>query len=341
MSLLDSLLAITSALVVGVLVPWGAMRMLLPVLRDTAHARMKNYRGRDVFLGLGVVWLVWAGGAMVAGIVLPVVFPGLRATLVLALAGLVALAGFSFGLVDDALGTREVRGFRGHVRAIMTGRLTTGGLKLVGISAASIGVAALLAVAAPWSRHVRPWGLRDVALVLLAAAAVALTSNFVNLMDLRPGRALKTYCVLACVGVVSVVFGLGPYTGELAVARGSITELTVFALMLLGPVFAVWRYDLGEEGMLGDAGANAMGAAVGVTIASGLPTSGLVAYAVVMLVLNLLSERLSFSAVIERTPVLAWLDSIGRRREHEVPEPPPEADDTRYDGPDDHDSREA
>jgi len=34
-------------------------------------------------------------------------------------------------------------------------------------------------------------------------------------------------------------------------------------IVLLGPVAAVWRYDLGERAMLGDAGANAAGALAG------------------------------------------------------------------------------
>ena len=60
--------------------------------------------------------------------------------------------------------------------------------------------------------------------------------------------------------------------------------------------------------MLGDAGANAIGAALGlgVVLACSFPVR--VAALVVVVVLNVLSERVSFSAVIARTPVLRELD---------------------------------
>ena len=134
------------------------------------------------------------------------------------------------------------------------------------------------------------------ALVLLAGAAIALTSNFVNLTDLRPGRALKVYSVLALCAVASAAVGLGPAVGlEDLSALGSSAGAVGLMLFLLGPVLAVWRYDLGERGMLGDAGANPMGAVAGLLIVAGLPAWGVVAYFAVMLALNLASERYSFS----------------------------------------------
>ena len=64
--------------------------------------------------------------------------------------------------------------------------------------------------------------------------------------------------------------------------------------------------------MLGDCGANALGAGTAAAAAGalGLPAR-LVALAVVV-ALNAASERVSFTAVIARTPALAWLDGLGR-----------------------------
>ncbi|MBI5232666.1 MAG: hypothetical protein HY876_10945 [Coriobacteriales bacterium] len=157
--------------------------------------------------------------------------------------------------------------------------------------------------------------------VVVAGAAIALTSNFMNLMDLRPGRALKLYMPFWLIGVLLTGSLTTPVMGGYApigeFAPTDVVSRAVLAIFSLGPVIAVWRYDLGERGMLGDAGANPMGAVAGLLIVTGLPLWGLVAYFVLMLALNLLSERVSFSRVIEATPPLRWLDRLGRLPEDE------------------------
>ncbi|MGB4593880.1 MAG: hypothetical protein WBI63_08930 [Coriobacteriia bacterium] len=351
MSLLDALLAIVLACVLGYVVPWGFVAMLAPALRTSERAFVTNYRGRQVFLGLGLAWLVWAGCAIIVGTVSVSAFPAVATATVFTLAGPLALVAFALGMVDDALGSSEARGFRGHLMALINGRLTTGGLKLIGIGAASVVVSFVLSDISPWGAGWRG-GIQVVFPALLAAAAISLTSNFVNLTDLRPGRALKVYSVLALAGVISVVLGLGPVAMRFVGVRSPLVELLVLSIMLLGPVLAVWRYDLGEEGMLGDAGANAMGVLAGMFIVAGLPLWALAVYAAVLLGLNLLSEHVSFSALIERTTLLAWLDSLGRlpldppiAESPESPESsaqvPTDVGAKRYHPREDHDSREA
>jgi hypothetical protein len=65
--------------------------------------------------------------------------------------------------------------------------------------------------------------------------------------------------------------------------------------------------------MLGDAGANSLGALLGVSIAARRSTwlkTGLLA---VIAGLTAASEKVSFTKVIERTPVLREIDEWGRR----------------------------
>jgi hypothetical protein len=88
-------------------------------------------------------------------------------------------------------------------------------------------------------------------------------------------------------------------------------KLSLLALTL-GPVLVVWRYDLGERAMLGDAGANAAGALAGFLLAWRSPLWLLAVLVVVLLALNVASERVSFSEVIERVGFLRWLDGLGR-----------------------------
>lgn len=310
---------VSAGLVLGLVVPFVFIRMLAPVLRETSQALTTNYRGRRVFLGLGVVWLIWAGCAIAGSVVLAALGGQLAGGMVL-LGGLLALVAFALGVVDDAYGSSADRGFKGHLRAMARGRLTTGGLKLVGIGTACLVVAAMVSQVAPWGGSMK-WATVPDAIVwavkvLLAGAGIALTSNFVNLTDLRPGRALKVYSVLAVAGVVSTaaMLGAGGRTGPLGSIPppARVLDAVVLLLFAYGPVIAVWRYDLGEQGMLGDAGANPMGAFAGLLMVAGLPLTGLLVYVMLVFALNLASERVSFSSVIEGNPVLSFIDRMGR-----------------------------
>ena len=70
--------------------------------------------------------------------------------------------------------------------------------------------------------------------------------------------------------------------------------------------------DLAERAMLGDCGANALGAMLGAA-AAGLPRPARIALLAGITGLTAASEKVSFTKVIERTPALRWLDALGRR----------------------------
>ena len=192
------------------------------------------------------------------------------------------------GLYDDLFGTSARRGLRGHLAGLRNGELTTGAVKVAGIGLAALAGAAL----DPDSdlRTVR--GLLDVA---VDAAVVAGTANLVNLLDLRPGRATKA---TAAVGLPIAAAG-GPIGGALA------------ALASTAPA------DLAAQTMLGDCGANAAGAAVALALVEVAPRAVVVGWLAVVTGLTLVSERVSFSSVVERVAWLRRLDRAGR--------PPPPA----------------
>jgi hypothetical protein len=327
--------ATLSALLIAWLVPaWVTER----VLRALEHSGryVVNYRGRDIVPGLGVAWLVWVSGFAVLAAANNVVFPASGLFLsdsswpIPPLPLLLVAGAFAFGLVDDALGDAGSRGFRGHLGALRGGRLTTGALKLFGIGALAMVMGAGAIFQAERSALLVPmldqpgWAATAFAGAwALATLVIALSANFVNLTDLRPGRALKVYTLLAFLGVLATgwhlwysgagAWGLmgvsrpGPGTASWALAGA-----LLLAVALLGPVAAVWRHDLGERAMLGDAGANAMGALAGYVLASNLPLWLLAVAAALLIALNLASERVSFSRVIEATPLLRWIDGLGR-----------------------------
>lgn len=270
--------------------------------------------------GLGIVWLVWAGCAILAGVLATWVHSE-SVLAVLTLAGPLALVAFASGLVDDVYGSSDAKGFKGHLRALAHGKMTTGGLKLIGIGLACLVVAFIITQLAPWGVSIGVDEAPSTTMIfsyllraLVAGAAIALTSNFINLTDLRPGRALKAFSLLAVLGAVSTgwLLSASPAApGNMTVAERAVET---FALMffVLGPVAAVWRWDLGEVGMLGDSGANPMGAVAGMLIVLGLPLWGLIVYALLMFGLNAASERVSYSRVIEAAPFLRMIDRLGR-----------------------------
>ncbi len=293
------------------------MRMLAPSLAESERAAAVNFRGRRVFYGLGIVWLFWAGAAIIGGVAAAQLAGGSVLPL-LTLAGPLALVAFALGVVDDAYGSTSARGFRGHLSALRRGRLTTGGAKLLGISLASLVVALVIGEVAPWGRGAAGIGW-TVARALVAGAAIALTSNFINLTDLRPGRALKVYTLLALAGVASALLLVRALGGPAGTLIMLVQAAAPCCSSLIGPVLATWPFDLGERGMLGDAGANPMGAVAGLFIVAGLPLWALLVYAVAIFALNLASERVSFSRVIEGNAFLHRLDLLGRTGEVELP----------------------
>lgn len=316
-----AVIALLAALLAGLVLPALAIAALAPTLAATPRATAQNFRGRTVFLGLGAVWVVWS-------VAVALTFPLLErvgwdvASPLLVAAVVLVLAACAVGLVDDALGSPEARGFRGHLRAIARGRLTTGGLKLLVIGLASLFAAGAIHRVAGWGALTLDGGVASLMRILGAGAAIALSSNLSNLFDLRPGRALKTGSLFALLGVASVA--LSPHRAALlassAPGGSALLVAGVLALLALGPIAAVWRYDLGERGMLGDAGANPLGALAGLLIVAGAGDVLLGGFLVVVLLLNVLSEKVSFSRIIESDPVLRVLDGLGR-----APAEPPEA----------------
>jgi UDP-N-acetylmuramyl pentapeptide phosphotransferase/UDP-N-acetylglucosamine-1-phosphate transferase len=186
------------------------------------------------------------------------------------------------GLLDDILDLSP-RGWRGHLRAVAGGGFSTGAMKAIGTAALAFFVVAGTGT---------PFGE-----VVLSVAVIALATNLFNLLDLRPGRAAKAWVLLAA-GLLLGEWDAGPLrlVGPLA-----------GALLVLG------AYDLRERCMLGDTGANLLGALAGTWLVVALGTKGEAVAAALLLALTIFGEFRSFTRTIERVPPLRVLDSLGRR----------------------------
>ena len=232
-----------------------------------------NHRGAPVPAELGLV-LVAGGALAVAGAILAGWINeagGVSSGAAL----MVAAAGF----VDD-LAPKGPRGLRGHMVEFAHGRVTTGAVKLLVITGAS-----LITVAA----SARSGGVMRLSGVLLIAAS----TNLWNGLDVRPGRALKWFLLLCATGAVWT-----PQVGPFAIGVG------VAALVVLIP-------DLRERAMLGDTGANLLGFAAGVVLYARSPASWLPYEAAAMIALNILADTVSLTRIIEELPPLRWFDRIG------------------------------
>lgn len=241
-----------------------------------------NHRGEPVTLLEGPAVTIAAATAVIA-------VPGLdvRERLALGLAG--AGAG-AFGCYDDLAESGDRRGFRGHLGALARGEVTTGAIKLVGIGVAGLAASLLLdrgdSGSRPAARAI------DVA---IDGGLIAGSANLMNLFDLRPGRAIKVSLL------ASAALALRGPKARAAVAAP------------VGAAAALLPEDLGERAMLGDCGANAVGAMLGVAAASSLPRSARLTVLTAVAGLTAASEKVSFTKVIARTPPLHWLDMLGRR----------------------------
>jgi UDP-N-acetylmuramyl pentapeptide phosphotransferase/UDP-N-acetylglucosamine-1-phosphate transferase len=260
-------------------------RAMAPILGEPIFQRV-NYRDRPLPTAAGLVLVV--GVVLVEAAVTVVDAVGLDVDPdALAPRRLVVLAVLGFGLLgllDDLGGVGQSGGFRGHLRALAGGRLTTGGLKLFGGAALSVVVVAAGTAG------------RSTGRLIADAALVALSANLANLLDRAPGRVLKGGLVVFA--VLAVGTGAGPELAGVALAVGA-------GAGLLLP-------DLRERCMLGDAGANPLGAVLGVGVVVACSPDVRTGVLVGVLALNLLSEVVSYSSVIQRVAPLRFLDRLGR-----------------------------
>lgn len=275
----------------AVVVTVALVAMSRQLLTSPALAR-RNHRGLDV---------PTAGGMLL--VLAVVVVEAVRASLGALEIGtdsglttertlvLFAVLGYGLlGLFDDLVATGDTRGFRGHVMAALRGQLTTGFVKLAGG-----GMLAVILVATPDFAAGRS--------VIVDAVIVALAANVANLFDRSPGRLIK----VAGLAYVPLAVGLASSATGIAVAP------------VMGAAAAVLVPDLRERLMLGDTGANVIGAVLGLGVVLGVESDGArLGVLAAVVALNLAAEFVKFSAIIERTRPLRWFDRLGQIRHDRV-----------------------
>ena len=252
-------------------------------LFSKGRALAKNFRGESVPQGIGIIFVLCS----LPCYVLYMLFSKSETAISLDfLAILMAVFTVSFaGFIDDMLGTRDTLGFKGHFKALFLGKLTTGALKAI------VGFLAALTV----SLFLSP-NIRELAVNVLV---IALSTNLLNLLDLRPGRAVKFYIFSL------LVLGLGE------ALAGNFVNLTFF-IPLVGVVLGYFPFDLKARCMMGDAGSNVLGITVGILAAMHLDFYEKIVLLVFLLLIHLFAEKYSLSDVIEHNRFLRYIDRLGR-----------------------------
>lgn len=192
---------------------------------------------------------------------------------------------FWAGWVDDSKGNRMVKGLKGHIGSLLQDGIVTTGLVKAGM-AGLVAFWVVVELGGSWYDR------------LIRFVVIVLSTNAVNLLDLRPGRAIK-----------------GFYLGSIILFIGSETlSFLPYWLPLAIAALLVLPSDLGGRVMIGDTGANLLGFGLGFSLSVAAPNEVLMVMSLLLIALHWKAERSSLTAIIERNFVLNTIDRWGRVR---------------------------
>ncbi len=266
-------------MVVVLAVTASATYLFMPYISGmltNSGALRKNFRGEAVPTGMGVIFIP----VVLMGSIIMLFIYETDTQLVLINALAASVMGF-VGIVDDLLGKKNIKGFRGHIRCLLEGNLTTGGLKAV------VGGLAAAAISAVISSNLLEG--------LLNTFMIAMFTNLLNLLDLRPGRAIKSFFFIW--GILYTFLSVRGYGYILAPLAGSLA--------------AYLPVDIKRKGMMGDAGSNVLGVVLGLYCCLGTQMHQKAVILLLLVLLQLASEKYSFTKVIYRNRVLRYMDALG------------------------------
>ncbi len=186
------------------------------------------------------------------------------------------------GLLDDLIGDKNVKGFKGHIKSFFKGTLTTGGIK------AGIGFFVALFISIMISQN-----LVD---IVINTLLISLFTNLTNLFDLRPGRTIKVFILLSLIMLFT----------------GNIGEYNFILYSFYGILVIYFPLDLKAKAMMGDVGSNVLGITLGVYCAFTHGLIGKSIYLFILIVIHIMAEKISFSKVIENNKILRFIDDLGR-----------------------------
>lgn len=271
-------------LALSFLLTWLIFPMVVKMVSRAGFVR-PNYRNEDIPVATGFIFV------LISLISIMVIYLSGYLKAQNTLIFLLAISGMSFlGLMDDFLGSRNASGLKGHfIKLVRDHEITTGAIKAIfgGI------MALLISIIVQTDKHQS----LDWSIILINTLIIALATNSVNLLDLRPGRAAKGFFLGA---LILAIFGYNK------------TEIN-YLYVILGCVLAYIPYDLKAQVMMGDAGSNVLGITLGLTSVWVLNYNAKISLLIFLLLFHLLTERFSLTAIIEKNSLLKFFDMLGRK----------------------------
>lgn len=251
--------------------------MVKGMLMDSSLVR-PNYKGDMIPVGMGICFIP---AVIINSIIMAIFYfdDKINLKIFILLVGILAMS--FVGIIDDSMGNRNVTGLKGHFKSLIKGNMTTGGFK------ALIGGFIGLLVSIPFSQSIPE--------VILGGMIVALSTNLMNLLDLRPGRSIKVYLFIA---IIMMIFALK-------------VDREIF-LIVLPAVLAYFYYDLKAMSMMGDAGSNVLGVSIGIMFVISFNVVVQVIWLLALVAIHILTEKYSLTKIIEKNPVLNAIDKFGR-----------------------------
>ncbi len=275
--LLNRLILYIVMLLVGMLVTYTVIPFFRNMLVSSNVIR-PNYKKDMIPVSMGLVFLP----TIVINAIILVYFTQNNKDLLyvfMYVFGLIAMC--LVGVLDDIIGNRDVSGLKGHFKSLFKGTLTTGGFKA--LFGGFVGLTISVAIS------------KNIVDIVINTLIIALSTNLMNLLDLRPGRAIKVYLVIA----LTLLFTLIGYP------KGLI-------LILLPSVLVYFKEDIKAKAMMGDTGSNVLGISIGILIAIGYARPIRLGWLAFLIFIHILTEKYSLTKIIENNKVLNFIDKLGR-----------------------------
>ena len=263
--------------VVSLMLSSFAARLFIPrifKMLKTGGMVVKNYKGRSVVTSMGLTFIFPCALSITPFMAMGIEAEHMAFLTVITSLGLV-------GFIDDVVGDATIKGIKGHMAELIKGRISTGGIKLI------MGALVGLLVSSHYHKSLMAWAIYGLLFSLLV--------NFINLMDLRPGRAIKAFLLTAIVLMI-----LGGFSN----------------VWMLIPIMAALPFyikgEMEEKYMLGDAGSNLLGGITGLYAVNAVPLAPAAAVAAALLSIHAIAEYYSLSRFIESIPALRFIDELWR-----------------------------
>jgi UDP-GlcNAc:undecaprenyl-phosphate GlcNAc-1-phosphate transferase len=250
-------------------------KMVLWLLRN--GLTKPNFKGKEIPVGMGIIL------PLSTVLLVPLSF-GSEATLEYLLQAAILLLISLAGWRDDQKGNDEAKGLKGHLQLWWNkGKWSTAMSKAATAMVIAMGVSLL--------------NSSSLLLFILHIVLLLLFTNFINLLDLRPGRALKVFFMNVIILVV--IYPQIPIILWI--------PISVAALFLL-------IRDLGEQIMIGDAGSNCLGMALGYWTVLYASIELKTILAILLIAVHVYAEKRSITGLIRRIPFLHWIDMLGAKK---------------------------